>query len=191
MSVYDQREEWGQLLGLAGRWWLMMCQRTDHLIQRIWALSSLGLVKSRGTQRATRIQTVAVCVFNMPRPLSGCLFCHLGSTVLCREPLWRDGDVKGSGGEADDGEHWEDYDRIMTGGLRQEEQGKPNAAQTSLDGQQKQEELKSHNIYSTKNILPSVPDQKHFLTCLIFTHSTRKHPKERSNVFYLEPETVH
>lgn len=38
------------------------------------------------------------------------------------------------------------------------------------DGQQKlqQEGLQSHNI------LPSVPDQNHFLTCLIFTHSAKK-----------------
>lgn len=59
----------------------MMCQRTEHLAQRIRAHFSLGLVKSRGTQRATRIWAVSACVFNMPLPSSGSLFCHLGSTV--------------------------------------------------------------------------------------------------------------
>lgn len=49
--------------------------------------------------------------------------------------------------------------------------GELNAAPTSLGDQQKQERLQNHNI------LPSVPDQNHFLTCLIFTHLTRKLPK--------------
>lgn len=69
-------------------------------------------------------------------------------------------------------------------GRRQEEQWKLNAAQTSLDDQQKREGLQSHYMLSC------VPDQNHFLTCLIYTHSPGKHPKEKSYGFYLEPETV-
>lgn len=75
---------------------------------KIWALSSLGLVKSRGTQRATRIWAVAASVLNMPLPFSGtlsALWAILCTLPLCREPLWRDGDVKGSGGGDEDGEH--------------------------------------------------------------------------------------
>lgn len=82
---------------------------SDHLIQRIWALSSLGLVKSRGTPGAIRIWAVATCVFNIPLLFSRepflpfgpycALYCCVGN--LCGEVVMQ----KGSGGVDEDGEH--------------------------------------------------------------------------------------
>lgn len=160
----------------------MMCQRTEHLAQRIRAHSSLGLVKSRGTQRATRIRAVSACVFNMPLPSSGSLFCHLGSAVystamqgISVERWWHERTV----GE---GMKMEKTERMMTvekAGGAGEAKCCPDLLGWSVEAGRA---AKSRHV---------TPDQKHFLTCLIFTHSPRKHPKEKSNVFCLEPETAH
>lgn len=150
-----------------------MCQRTDHLAQRIWALSSLGPVKSRGTQRATRIWAVSTCVFNMHLLSSRSLFCHVRSTEHTAAVQGASGEMveqKGGG----EGWRW----RTLRGWWqwrRQKEQEKLNVAHISLDGQQKR--LQSHNT------LPSVPDQNPFLTCFTFIHSTRKHPKGKKQCF--------